>query len=92
MGTTLVWLLSSTVALGFGITFWVAMNALLNGLGSFVATSLIGDIFELMSIYSPFSLVQLLGMLTVVFTSITTFWCARKIFNFMMKLLGTAKA
>lgn len=90
MGSSLVFMLSLTMAIGAGVAFWTVVNSFMNGLGAFVATSLIGDIFELISIYSPFSVVQLLGLLTIVFNSIISFWIARKVFNLMMTLLGGA--
>lgn len=90
MGSSLVFLASLTMAIGAGVAFWTAVNAFMNGLGAIVATSLIGDIFEVLSIFLPFSLAQLIALLAVVFNSIISFWIAKKVFNLLMTLLGGA--
>ena len=90
MGSSLVFLASLTMAIGAGVAFWTAVNAFMNGLGAIVATSLIGDIIEVLSIFLPFSLAQLIGLLAVVFNSIISFWIAQKVFNMLMSLLGGA--
>ena len=90
MGSTLVFLSSLTMAIGAGVAFWLGVNTFLNGIGAIVATSLIGDIIEVLSIFLPFSLAQLIGLLAVVFNSIISFWITKKVFNLLMTLLGGA--
>lgn len=90
MGSSLVFFLSLTMAVGAGVAFWTAVNAFMNGIGALVATSLIGDILEVISVFLPFSMVQLFGLLAVVFNSIISFWIAQKVFNLLMSLLGGA--
>lgn len=91
MGSTLVFLISTAITIGFGAVFWLAVQTLFNGFGAIVATSLIGEIFSVMSLCLPFSLVQFFGMVSVAIWAIITFLIARKIFNFMMSLIGNAK-
>lgn len=88
MGAALVFAMSTAISIGFGIVFFTAINALLNGVGSIVATSFIGEVFGILSVCLPFSLVQLLGGFALVANAIITFLSARKIFSILMQLLG----
>lgn len=92
MGATLVWFLSTGIAIGFGVTFFIAINALLNGAGAIVGTTLVGEIFGILSLCLPFSLTQLLGGIGVIAAAVISFLSARKIFTILMDILGATKA
>lgn len=92
MGATLVWFLSTGISIGFAITFFIGINALLNGIGSFVATTLIGEIFGILSLCLPFSLTQLFTGLGLIVAAVISFLTTRKIFSILMQVLGSTKS
>ena len=92
MGATLVFALSMASSIGVGVAMFLGINVLLNGVGTIVATSLIGEIFGILSCCLPFSLAQLFGGVSLVATAVITFLTARKIFSILTSILGGVKA
>ena len=92
MGASLVYFLSLGISIATGVTLFIGINALLNGVGAIVATSLIGEIFGILSCCLPFSLAQLLTGVGLIASAVITFLSVRKIFSILTTILGGSKA
>lgn len=92
MGASLVFMLSLGMSISCGVGLFLAINTLLNGVGTLVASTFVGEVFGILSVCLPFSLVQLLTGFSVVAVGIISFWTARKIFSILMDILGGTTA
>lgn len=92
MGASLVYFLSLGLSIAQGVALFLGINLLLNGVGTIVGTTLIGELFGILSLCLPFSLVQLLSGFGVVAAAIISFLTTRKVFGILMSILGGATA
>lgn len=92
MGATLVYFISLGISIGAGVAFFAGINLLLNGVGTIVGTTLIGELFGVFSLCLPFSLTQLLSGFGVIASLLISFLTTRKVFSIIIQVLGGAKA
>lgn len=74
-------LLKITVIIAVCATFMVALNTFIGLIGSFVSTTIIGEIFSLISMYLPFNASVVFGGILTACTAILSFKIAKKIFD-----------
>lgn len=73
---------------GFGILFATAIIALIGLFSSFVSTSIIGEVFAIISLCLPFDASVVFSGLVVGMEGIITFLIARKIYELTSDLIG----
>lgn len=76
--------------LTFGYTFFIAIKTLLDFVSNLVASSVIGEVFGLISVYLPFNASAVFGSIFTVTAAIFAFLISRKVFNMYKELFAAA--
>ena len=72
-------ILKIVASVGFAVLFATAIALLLNTVEEFVATSIIGEVFGIISVCLPFNPATVFGALWFIINAILTFLIARRI-------------
>lgn len=74
-------ILKVTVIVAICSAFMVAISGLLNLLTSIIFTSVVGEVFGIISCCLPFNAISVFGLISTATTAILTFLVAKKIFE-----------
>lgn len=74
---------------GFGLVFAGAILSLVGLLSNAVMTSVIGEVFALMSLCLPFSPAIVFGSILLIIQGVLAFLIAKKIYDLTSNMIGT---